>query len=195
MGARATRRESVCFWLRREGISADVGRPLRFDTPVIGRPHGFREPHGADRVGGAEWARRTASELAGALWVRRNDPGCRGYVRHGLGLVRRGWLAHCAGRSDLARAMYAMAVSEWLRTGMTLLGAKAGDAWVAEQTRQFAGRAAHGSGPARTRDAVMRAHLANTSASNYKIAQLTGIPEPTVRRHRPKGKTPPNRAP
>lgn len=108
--------------------------------------------------------------------------------------MRCGWLAHCAGRSDLARAMYAMAESDWLRTGLTVLGSKAGVAWLAEQSRRFAGRAAHGKGPDRVRAEVMAAHEANPAASNYRLAQLTGIPEATVRRHRPRAKTHPNGA-
>jgi len=201
----ASRRQSVCFWLRREGIPADTGRPLRFDTPIVGRSRGFREfdslgdgykvRHGNEQMGGDAWARRIASQLAGDLWLRRTAPGCRSWVSQGLHHVRCGWLAYCAGRIDLARAMYAAAESDILRTGLAVLGSKAGEAWLAELSRRSAGRVAHGDGPARTRAEVMAAHQANPGASNYKIAQITGIPEATVRRHRPKAKTQPNRAP
>lgn len=195
---------SVRFWLRDEGIPADTVRPLLFGTPVIGRSHHFREfdslldsekirpADGRDRS--EAWARSMASQLAGDLWLRRTAPDCRDHVRQGLRRVRCGWLAYCAGRVDLARAMYTMAESDCLRTGLTVLGSKAGEAWLAEQARHFAGKAAHGKGPDRTRDAVLRAHKSNPRASNYKLAQLTGIPESTVRRHRPARKTKPGGA-
>jgi hypothetical protein len=178
-------RQSVAFWARLEGIEDDAGRRLFFETPILRRPQSFREPF-VSQIGSDAWARRMASQLAGDLWARRNDRDCREHVRNGLANVRHGWVAHCAGRRDLARAMFATAISDWLRTGMTGLGRKAGDAYLADQRRRIAGKAAHGSGPGRNRDAVLEAHEAEPKASNYRIAQMTGIPEATVRRHRPR---------
>jgi hypothetical protein len=76
--------------------------------------------------------------------------------------------------------MFATAISDWLRTGMAGLGRKAGDAYLADQRRRIAGKAAHGSGPGRNRDAVLEAHEAEPKASNYRIAQMTGIPEASL---------------
>lgn len=178
-------------WMHGEQIGADAWRALQFEVPLLRwTEQAYREvrdsswnTHGEPRVRAAIWC------LAGELLHWRQDRDQRQHIRLALGLLRRAWLAHCAGRKDLSNDQFKDAWIQRQEAASTPLAAKAGEAWLAEQRRRFTGKAAHGDGPTRTHAAVTRAHNANPRASNYQIAQLTGIPESTVRRHRPKRKT------
>lgn len=187
---------------RREGLEPAQYRPLAFAAPLTAterRPRLVDTLLSAESVVGEDrtnctpgtdpWAIEVAEDLARRLWTAKHVAAARyarSRVRSGLHLIRMGWLAHCCARTDLARYMFAKAEGEWLRTSMGPLADTAGDAWVKSQRRAIVGSEVHGDGPKRTADIVRRAHESFPEASNRELAKLTGKPEATVRRHRPR---------
>lgn len=145
---------------RREGLDPARWRPLELAEPQ----------------------RRLARRLFEVRWPSDARP----FVRMGVRYLRLWWLATCCDRHDLARYMAAKAEGEMLRASHTAIGGVAGDAMLAQQRRHFAGRAAHGAAPQRIAEQVRQAAAAFPDASNRELARLTGIPETTVRRHRPR---------
>lgn len=145
-------------WLQRQQISAGVWCALRSGTEI--------------------WS------MVGELARRRHEPDQREHVRRALGLLRRAWLAHCAGREELSRGLLADARLEQLHAATAPLAVKAGEAWLAEQGRVFEGKLAHRGKPEQLTAEINKAIEANPTASNREIAKLARTSEASVRRRR-----------
>jgi hypothetical protein len=117
-------------------------------------------------------------DWGGRIFKRRGED--RATARRVLGLLRRMWWAHCAGRNELAAVMARDARDVWVLASQEALAASAGRAELVRGRRQSAGRdAASRRWRSSEQDRIRRDQkildAAETGASPTDLAERFGV--------------------